>query len=129
MVPLPIHNLKTLLDNLPHSLPIREANESHYAELIWWELSDAVFQRVGGDEALAVGQNLQSIFVQDWEVVITECGPAVCAVVDILSEYLRKYPDHPELMLWIKKISHAAKEAYKEANVPVSLNNPSNCPR
>ena len=35
---------------------------------------------------------------------------AVCAVVDVLMTYLEKYPEHPSLKKWVKRIGDVARK-------------------
>ena len=69
-----------------------------------------VLQRIGGDIAEAVAETIHVAFFVDGEVVITEHGPAVCAVVDVLMIYLEKYPKHPSLKKWVKRIGDVARK-------------------
>jgi hypothetical protein len=105
-------DLKILLENLPDELPIANpAVASDYATFLPpFEIMDPVIQCVGGDIAEAVAETIQVTFTGDREISITERGPAVCAVVDVLTTYLDKFPEHPSLTKWVKKISDAAKK-------------------
>lgn len=117
----PLSELKLLLENLPASLsePL-SAFESEYRELVEFELFPAVLERNNGDEAAAVGDMLWSIFIADGELHINERGQAILAVVDVLSHYLKKFPEDPTLEGWVARLIHAAKAVYVEHGHPVS---------
>jgi hypothetical protein len=57
------------------------------------------------------------------EVLITGCGPAICAVADVLTTYLVTYPEHPSLKKWVKRIADAVRKMRNSdtvTEVPVS---------
>jgi hypothetical protein len=105
-------DLKVLLEALPRELPLPDdARNSDYAEFLPpFEILTPVLQRVGGDVAEAVAETIHVAFFVDGEVAITERGPAVCAVVDVLTTYLEKYPEHPSLKKWVKRIGDVARK-------------------
>jgi hypothetical protein len=107
-------DLKVLLENLPVELPVLDADRSDYATFLPpFQIEEPVIQRVGGDIAKAVAETIQVAFVVDGEIMITERGPAVLAVVDVLTVYLEKFPEHPSLKKWVNKISAVAKVTTK----------------
>jgi hypothetical protein len=105
-------DLKVLLENLPEELPILiNPEQSEYAEFLpLFQPMEPVVQHVNGDMGAAVAAMLGVAFIEDGKVVITERGPAICAVVDVLTTYLSEYPEHPMLLKWVKMISDAARK-------------------
>ena len=104
--------LKVLLEALPRELPLPDdTRNSDYAEFLPpFEILTPVLQRIGGDIAEAVAETIHVAFFMDGEVLISECGPAVCAVVDVLTTYLEKYPEHPSLKKWVQRIGDVARK-------------------
>jgi hypothetical protein len=110
-------DLKVLLENLPKELLIPfNPESSDYAEsLPPFQPMEPVVQRVGGDIGAAVAETLCVAFIEEGKLVITERGPAICAVVDVLTTYLGKYPEHPRLLKWVKMISDAARKLVRHS--------------
>jgi hypothetical protein len=105
-------DLKVLLEMLPEELLLPDnAKTSDYAVFLPpFEILEPMLQRVKGDIPEAVAETICVIFFVDGEVLITECGPAICAVADVLTTYLVTYPEHPSLKKWVKRIADAAKK-------------------
>ena len=108
-------DLKVHLESLPslsRELPLPDdARNSDYAEFLPpFEILTPVLQRVGGDVAEAVAETIHVAFFMNGKVVITERGPAACAVEDVLMTYLEKYPKHPSLKKWVKRIGDVARQ-------------------
>jgi hypothetical protein len=76
---------------------------------------EPVVQRVLGDIAAAVAETLRVAFIEDGKLVITERGPAICSVVDVLTTYLGEHSEHPRLMKWVKMISDAARKLVRHS--------------
>jgi hypothetical protein len=114
-----LNNLRKLLTNLPHALPCPSEGDSDYP-LLSFELNDAVLQRTNGDVVRAVSETLWAIFVADREFLISERGPSICAVVDVLGKYLSEYPNSSTLRKWVSNIGNAAKKVYKSHGITVS---------
>jgi hypothetical protein len=101
--------LQCLLSHLPSSLPCPDPEDLEYSELteliaLGLDINPRVLERTSGDKVQAVHEILGTIFVQDGQMVINECSPTVCAVVDMLHKYLQKYPGDPQLEQWIERI-------------------------
>src|SRR6267154_3020719 len=98
-----LNNLYKLLTNLPHALPCPSERDSDYPFLSF-ELDNAVLQCTNGDVVHAVSKLLWAIFVADGELLISERGPSICAVVDVLGKYLSEYPNSSALRRWVSDI-------------------------
>ena len=122
--------LRELLTNLPLALPYRseESTESTDYPFLSFEIRDAVLQRTNGDVVHALSEELRSIFVEDGlhgELLISERGPCICAVIDVLRKYLSEHPNHPILHKWVRDIADAARKVYNLYSVVVSRPSPS----
>ena len=114
-----LDDLRELLTNLPHTLPCPSEDDSEYPFLSF-ELNDAVLQCTNGDVVRAVSQSLWAIFIADGEFLISEHGPSICAVVDVLGKYLSEYPNSTILQKWVSDIGNAAKKLYKSHGIMVT---------
>jgi hypothetical protein len=76
-------DLKALLETLPEELLIPDdALMSPYTVfLLPFEILEHVLQRANGDIPEAITETIHVTFFVDGEVLISECGPAICAVV------------------------------------------------
>ena len=69
---------------------------------------------MNGDVVRALSEELWSIFVVDGvhgELLISEHGPCICAVIDVLRKYLSehpKIPNHPILHKWVTREGYLA---------------------
>ena len=102
-----LDTLCELLTNLPLALPCRSEENTDYPFLSF-EIHGAVLQRTNGDVIRALSKSLWSIFFADGELLISERGPCICAVVDVLRKYLSKHPNNPILHKWVRDIGDAA---------------------
>ncbi|KAF8415448.1 hypothetical protein L210DRAFT_3657467 [Boletus edulis BED1] len=66
----------------------------------------------------------------EWEedigpIVLTERGPGLSSIADVLAKYLTKFPSSAILKKWVSDLIESAKGAYEEANVPLPTRSPS----
>jgi hypothetical protein len=119
-----LDTLCELLTNLPLALPCRSEENTDYPFLSF-EIHGAVLQRTNGDVIRALSESLWSIFFADGELLISERGPCICAVVDVLRKYLSEHPNNPILHKWVRDIGDAARKVYNLYGVVVSHPSPS----
>jgi hypothetical protein len=68
----------------------------------------------------ALSKSLWSIFFADGELLISEQGPSICAVVDVPGRYLAEHPTSPVLHQWVTDIRDAARKVHNSYAVAVS---------
>ncbi|KAG8704015.1 hypothetical protein FRC11_010288 [Ceratobasidium sp. 423] len=68
----------------------------------------------------AVDADLESILgLKVQGITLTESGPGVVALADLLEKYVRMFPDDAVLQLWGPAILTAAENAYNAAKKPL----------
>ncbi|KAG8749682.1 hypothetical protein FRC11_011098, partial [Ceratobasidium sp. 423] len=103
----------TILSGLP--LPTNDPpllDFRHYAP------SEGALEKVESING-AVNAGLESILgLKVQGIILTESGPGVVALADLLEKYVRMFPDGAVLQLWGPAILTAAENAYNAAEKP-----------
>jgi len=124
-----LQDLKVLLEHLPDTCyTATTPSLSHFSQFFpgeTFEPHEDILDLCNGDVVEAVSQELSEVFIEDGNLVLEERGPAVSAIADVLSVYLKKYPEHLILIEWVDRISGLAKKVIEDTNAKVSpLPNP-----
>jgi hypothetical protein len=114
-----VNYLRILLAHLPSALPIPAIGYSDYHQLVEFQIDPAVLRRTSGNVVRAVCESLHAIFADDGKIIITERGPEIRAVTEVLTKYLSDYPRNPALEKWVKIVTEAAEKVYNDYRVPV----------
>jgi hypothetical protein len=114
--------LTVLLDGLPESLPNPglDVTATYYVDLVPpFSLDQAHITRHHGNEAEAFCWVLHTIFIADGEWQIVERGESIRAVLGVLEDYLKKYPNNFRILEWINKFIIALETFYHKRGLPV----------
>ena len=87
-----LQNLRILLTHLLEELP--DMGEDSQYPFVNFQIDPAIPKQTKGDVAQALCQFLSATFLDDGHIYIDERGASICAVVDVLTEYLNRYPDN-----------------------------------
>lgn len=101
--------LKALLAALPLTLPLVDITESRYGSLVGFAPDPDLVEDYG--EAGTVNAALECIFGHRKDgLKISECGPAIEAIVPVLDQYLHKYIGDIILQKWLLDLVQATRE-------------------
>ncbi|KAF8427658.1 hypothetical protein L210DRAFT_3652517 [Boletus edulis BED1] len=120
-----LHLLRLYLENLPERhLPYCSLAESNYRFHVFaidpeWEEDIGMEGAANRELEVRLGSRAKG------PIVLTECGPGLSSVVDVLAKYLTKFPSSAILKKWVSDLIESAKGAYEEANVPLPTRSPS----
>jgi len=117
--------LKSLFDLLPDTFPSPQLSDSEFSRLDPFELEPNLLTRTEGDVPEAVSQHLHAIFYADGEIRITERGPVVSTVVQVLKTYLQEFPHNRKLLQWREHLIKALEGVLQEHGImdhPGSMN-------
>jgi len=109
-----LQNLRILLTHLPEELP--DMGEDSQYPFVNFQIDLAILKRT---KAQALCQFLSATFIDDGNIYIDERGANVCAVVDVLTEYLNRYPDNADLKKWVSTLQKAAEKLYEDRETAV----------
>lgn len=119
-----ISKLRFLLKNLPDSLPLKSAEDASI-NFLGFEPDPEWIDRIGTVEGavnreieVRVGprNNAEGTFK------LTERGPGIEALADVLEKYTTEFPDDVILNKWVADSSRAAENAFRDAEKSVSFN-------
>ena len=113
--------LKTLFDILPDTFPSPRLSDSESSRIVPFWLEPNLLKRTDGDIPKAVSQHLHAIFYADGEICITERGPVVSTVVQVLKTYLQQFPFHQQLLRWPERLIKALEHILRENGIDVCL--------
>ena len=125
MLPTEIQLLELLVQNLPDALPSPPVEQSAYSIFLNFSL-DLDFLERTEDEAGACNEIMKAIFgfeartTGDGILTITECGPSVCAMVDIFAWMLDKFKGNAVIEKWLDDIIAGLQKTYNNTGIPVS---------
>ncbi|KAF8119348.1 hypothetical protein EV363DRAFT_1199666 [Boletus edulis] len=114
-----LHLLRLYLENLPERhLPYCSLAESNYRFHVFaidpeWEEDIGMEGAANRELEVRLGSRAKG------PIVLTERGPGLSSIVDVLAKYLTKFPSSAILKKWVSDLIESAKGAYEEANVPV----------
>ncbi|GAB1523767.1 hypothetical protein RhiTH_006917 [Rhizoctonia solani] len=108
--------LCTVLLGLP--LPI---NDPPLFDFRHYSPSESSLERVESING-AVNANLENILgLKVQGITLTESGPGIAALADLLEKYIGMFPDDSVLQLWCPAILSAAESAYNASNKPLPI--------
>ena len=122
--PILLAHLRTLLRQLPDTLPIGDAASSKYQMFLSFKL-DADLLEQTGSEIGALNEQFKAVFgwktrtTGDGLLSIDERGPAVCAVVNVLEGFHHRHPDDNIIKKWAVDIAKGATQVYVQHGVMV----------
>ncbi|KAF8131224.1 hypothetical protein EV363DRAFT_1399018 [Boletus edulis] len=120
-----LHLLRLYLENLPERhLPYCSLAESNYRFHVFaidpeWEEDIGMEGAANRELEVRLGSRAKG------PIVLTERGPGLSSIVDVLAKYLTKFPSSAILKKWVSDLIESAKGAYEEANVPLPTRSPS----
>ncbi|QRW15694.1 hypothetical protein RhiXN_03695 [Rhizoctonia solani] len=108
--------LCTVLLGLP--LPI---NDPPLFDFRHYSPSESSLERVESING-AVNADLENILgLKVQGITLTESGPGIAALADLLEKYIGMFPDDSVLQLWCPAILSAAESAYNASNKPLPI--------
>ena len=119
--------LRHLLSSLPpeSKLPwVDKGKHSHYAIFLDFALDPELMEKIE-DEVGVFSEQFKSVF--GWQtrsqgeglVPIEERGPAICAVVDVLREFHKRYPDNEVIMKWGRDVLKGVRSVYMKNGLDI----------
>ena len=84
-----------------------------------FQIDPAILKQTKGNVTQALCQFLSATFIDDGNIYIDERSASVCAVVDVLTEYLNRYPDNADLKKWVSTLQKAAEKLYEDCETAV----------